>query len=479
MSDDPLRKSVVKLFTVTRKPDYYQPWSFGYQRTSGGSGCIVEGRRILTNAHVVTNAVFVQALKAGDVKKYTARVEWVSHDEELALLTVDDASFFDDTTPVQWGVLPFRQDTVRVYGFPIGGNELSVTEGVVSRIEVITYTHSRRQLLALQTDAAINPGNSGGPVFMDGRLVGVAFQAHEKTTAQSIGYVVPMPVIEHFKREVALNARKRVPSLGVYWQKIENDALRSYVKLGPKQTGVLVTRVVFGSSADGVLREGDVVTSLGGKPVECDGSISLRGEDRVSFSHAVSQCRVGETLSIGVLRGGETLEVSATLSEPKSLVPGPVPERQPTYFLFAGLMFVPLTSEYLGTWDWKDVGARYQDLYTNGLPSKDRREVVVLSHVLAHEVNSGYHQVRGAVVQRVNGQTISEMRDLVRAFKTPLGGHHVIEIDNHTGDGAGLDYHHAFGTHVVLDAAKIEAATREVLGIYGVTKDRSADLDAV
>src|SRR5581483_1915504 len=201
MSDDPLRKSVVKLFTVTRKPDYYQPWSFGYQRTSGGSGCIVEGRRILTNAHVVTNAVFVQALKPGDVKKYTARVEWVSHDEELALLTVDDAGFFDDTLSVQWGGLPFRQDTVRVYGFPIGGNELSITEGVVSRIECITYTHSRRQLLALQTDAAFNPGNSGGPVFMDGKLVGVAFQAHEKTTAQSIGYVVPMPVIEHFRRE--------------------------------------------------------------------------------------------------------------------------------------------------------------------------------------------------------------------------------------------------------------------------------------
>jgi S1-C subfamily serine protease len=479
MSDDPLRKSVVKLFTVTRKPDYYQPWSFGYQRTSGGSGCIVEGRRILTNAHVVTNAVFVQALKAGDVKKYTARVEWVSHDEELALLTVDDASFFDDTRAVEWGALPFRQDTVRVYGFPIGGNELSITEGVVSRIEVITYTHSRRQLLALQTDAAINPGNSGGPVFMNGKLVGVAFQAHEKTTAQSIGYVVPMPVIEHFRREAESGSRARVPSLGVYWQKIENDALREYVRLGPKQTGVLVTRVVHGSSAHGVLRERDVITALGESRVECDGSIALRGEDRVSFSHAVSQCRVGEALKVGVLRDGQPLEVSVTLGESRSLVQGPVPERQPTYFLFAGLMFVPLTSEYLGTWDWKDVGARYQDLYTNGLPTAERREVVVLSHVLAHEVSSGYHQVRGAVVQRVNGRVIGDMRELVQAFKAPLGGHHVIEIDNHAGDGAGLDYHHAFGTHVVLDAKAVEGATREVLATYGVTKDRSADLEGL
>src|SRR5207248_6982695 len=87
---DPLRKSVVKLFTVTRKPNHYEPWSHGYQHASGGSGCIIEGHRVLTNAHVVTNAVFIQALKNGDVKKYPARVEHVSHDEELAVLRVDD-----------------------------------------------------------------------------------------------------------------------------------------------------------------------------------------------------------------------------------------------------------------------------------------------------------------------------------------------------------------------------------------------------
>src|SRR5581483_7814538 len=150
-------------------------------------------------------------------------------------------------------------------------------------------------------------------------------------------------------------------------------------------------------------------------------SISLRGEDRVSFSHAVSQQHIGDTFPVSVLREGRVVELTATLGEPRSLIPGPLPERQPTYFLFAGLMFVPLTSEYLSTWDWKDVGARYQDLYTNGLPSPDRSEVVVLSHVLAHEVTGGYHQVRGAVVQRVNGKSIADMRGLVQAFKTPVG----------------------------------------------------------
>jgi len=470
VAGDPLRKSVVKLFTVTRKPNHYEPWSHGYQHAAGGSGCIIDGKRILTNAHVVTNAVFIQALKNGDVKKYVARVDHVSHDEELAVLTVDDPSFFDDTSPVQWGTLPVRQDRVHVYGFPIGGNELSITAGVISRVEVISYTHSRRWLLALQTDAAINPGNSGGPVFSDGRLAGVAFQSHERTTAQNTGYVVPMPIIEHFRREIASGKVLGVPSLGVFWQKIESDALREYARLKPKQTGVLISRVMFAGSAAGLIREGDVLLSVGGTRIEQDGTIILRGEDRVDFSHVISQRRVGETLKCELLRQGKRIEVKVTMKPPSTLVPLPQPDRVPTYFVFAGLMFVPLTSEYLGSWDWKDVDIRFQHLYRDGLQSPKRREVVIVSHVLAHAANQGYHDIRGAIVARVNGKEIREMKDVVRAVKKPQGKLHVIEFDQSL---------YTFGSHVALKAAEVDQATREVLATYGVTKDRSADLEGL
>src|ERR1044071_671201 len=139
-----LRRSVVKLFTVLKEPNYYQPWDMEYQKTSGGSACIVPGNRILTNAHVVSHHLYIQALKPGDPRKYTARVLHVDHDTETALLTVDDPEFFDGTIPVRFGELPFRNARVAVYGFPMGGNELCVTAGIVSRIEVRAYTHSPR-----------------------------------------------------------------------------------------------------------------------------------------------------------------------------------------------------------------------------------------------------------------------------------------------------------------------------------------------
>ena len=78
-------------------------------------------------------------------------------------------------------------------GFPIGGERLSITEGVVSRIEMFSYAHSQRCLLGVQIDAAINDGNSGGPVLRGGQLAGIAFQALE--SGENIGYAIPVPVI--------------------------------------------------------------------------------------------------------------------------------------------------------------------------------------------------------------------------------------------------------------------------------------------
>src|SRR5690349_16720565 len=81
--DESLKKSVVKIFTVTNRPNYYQPWVLGYQFNASGSGCILPGNEILTNAHVVSDQVFLQVMKAGDTRKYTAKVQYVDHDREV------------------------------------------------------------------------------------------------------------------------------------------------------------------------------------------------------------------------------------------------------------------------------------------------------------------------------------------------------------------------------------------------------------
>ena len=106
--------------------------------------------RILTNAHVVSDAAYVEVRKAGDARKYVATRQKISHECDLAILTVENADFWRDTTPLDFGDVPCLQDEVSVVGYPEGGEGVSVTVGVVSRIEIQRYAHSGASLLAIQ-----------------------------------------------------------------------------------------------------------------------------------------------------------------------------------------------------------------------------------------------------------------------------------------------------------------------------------------
>ena len=197
-----VRKAMVQIHTVSSEPSYYSPWKLGDPENSTGSGCVIRGERILTNAHVVSNQKFIQVQQYGDSKRYNARILYVSHEADLALLTVEDKSFFSYIDPLDLGTLPETLQEVMVYGFPTGGDALSITKGIFSRIVYQTYTHSSLSFIAGQVDAALNPGNSGGPVIVDNKIVGVVMQALKSEDTENIGYIIPTPVIKHFLKDI-------------------------------------------------------------------------------------------------------------------------------------------------------------------------------------------------------------------------------------------------------------------------------------
>jgi S1-C subfamily serine protease len=469
-SDDPLKKSVVKIFTVMKPADYYQPWQMGYQQSGVGSGLIIEGNYILTNAHVVSDQVHLQVLKAGTVKKYTAKVKFVAHDCELAMLAVDDPDFFKGTLPVKFGDLPKQRDKVAAYGFPAGGEELSITEGVVSRIEMQTYVHSQRQLLTIQTDAAINPGNSGGPVFQGGRCIGISFQSFSGTRVENTGYIIPIPVIDRFFKDIADGAYDGVPSIGIYTQKMENQALKEYYQLNKDQEGVVITKVVYGSPADGVLKEGDVLCSLDGVKIADNGTIPFREGERLYFSHLLIKHQMGEKAVVEVLREGKPLKLEMTLKPFESLVLKPEYDKRPSYYIFAGFVFSPLSYNYLRVWGWGDAASRFKQLYESGLPTAGQKNVIFINQVLPDDINVGYHKINQAIVTKINGKEISEMKDVIEAFKSPQNGFHVIETDNFSADPDSA------ATKIVIRASEAEAANKGILKNFVIPSDRSEDL---
>ncbi|MEM1008599.1 MAG: serine protease, partial [Myxococcota bacterium] len=219
--------SVVKIHATQQDPDYDAPWQSSTPSSGTGSGLVLEDGTILTAAHVVANATFLQVQKASGAARQIARVSSVCHDADLALLELDEPSYVEGIPTLPFGELPHLRDKVLVCGFPIGGSELSITEGVVSRVEVQQYTHSQRHLLAITVDAAINSGNSGGPVIRDGKIIGVAFQSMEH--AENIGEVIPVPLIEHFLEASRRGISTSIPGWGLSLQNLENAALRKHL----------------------------------------------------------------------------------------------------------------------------------------------------------------------------------------------------------------------------------------------------------
>merc|ERR1719261_2011612 len=132
--------------------------------------------------------------------------------------------------------VPHLEDDVLCVGFPVGGETISVTSGVISRIEVTTYTQAAAELLGIQIDAAINSGNSGGPAFNEaGECVGVAFQSLGADEAENVGYVIPTVVVMHFLNDLMKHGKYTgFPTLGVEIQTMENPHLRESYGMDPK-----------------------------------------------------------------------------------------------------------------------------------------------------------------------------------------------------------------------------------------------------
>jgi S1-C subfamily serine protease len=456
-----VRSSVVKIHVTFQGDDYSLPWQSGQPVSGTGSGFIIEKRRILTNAHVVSNAKFLQVQKDGDPRRYAAKVDLIGHDCDLAVLTVEDPSFFKGTSPVTFAKdLPNLDDEVTVLGYPMGGDRLSLTHGVVSRIDYSVFTHSGvDQHLVLQVDAAINPGNSGGPIVFRGKVVGLAFQG--LMWAQNIGYGIPIPVISHFLDDIRDGVYDGYPELGAYTMDTRNPALRKDLGLPDDRTGIVVSYIDPFGSAKGYIESGDVLLSIDGYAIENDGNIDLGG-NTVVFAELLERKQCGESVAFQVWRQKKEMSITVPLrKQDDPFVYRSAYDKHPDYYIVGGLVFSPLTREYLQTLErrlptmntqqlfYYSEYAKMDDLY------KDRDEFVVLIRRLPHEVNTYVDAFINGVVAEVNGVKITSLADVKSAIKHPVRGFHVINF-------AGMD------ESLVLDAKAVKQADLTILRDYGI-----------
>ena len=279
-AQDQIRDLVVKIHAVHHTPDVLRPWTKNSPQQVKGSGVVIEGKRILTNAHVVRYASQIYVQPNQSAERISARVEAMTPSMDLAVLKLDDESFFDKR-----GTLPFAEelprvkDNINVYGYPTGGSELSVTQGIVSRIEYTDYYYQTSGL-RIQVDAALNFGNSGGPAVSDGKLVGLVFSLIQN--AQSIGYLIPVEEIQLFLADIADGKYVGKPQLYDFLQTVENNALRQKLKLPPGLTGSWLQNPTGRSLT---IRSRNGMSSLGSATPPSTAKAKLRSVTICAFRH--------------------------------------------------------------------------------------------------------------------------------------------------------------------------------------------------
>eukprot|EP00897_Mesotaenium_endlicherianum_P005554 jgi/Mesen1/5026/ME000025S04425 len=447
-------KAVVKVFVTSTSPNYSMPWQMKHQSKSTSSGFVIEGRRILTNAHAVAHESLVFVRKHGNPKKFVAKVLAVGHECDMAMMTVEDDEFWEGVLHLELDSVPQLQEVVTVVGYPTGGDNVSVTKGVVSRLEIQQYSHASQSLLAIQIDAAINAGNSGGPALKDDKVIGIAFESLE--SAENIGYIIPVPVIEHFLEDIARHGKYTgFCSLGIVWQVMENTDMRAYYRMSKEQTGVFINRVQPLSSVCEVVKPGDILLAFDGSPIADDGTVAFRSGERIDFSYLVTRKFAREVSRLTLLRDGVVIEVEASMSTLKPLIPVHLYDLEgpPSYFIYAGLVFLPCSQAYLRSqygkdWEMK-APLRLCEKAAAGILEDPAQEAVLLSQVLAAEINTGYQNMGNVQVIKCNDVYVKNLKHLAKLVLHNPRPHLTLDLDR--------------DKRIVIDMKKANAVTESIL----------------
>jgi len=430
---------VVKIMTLSAGKNFKEPWKLQQKVRSSGSGILLKGddvgvpgeNFVLTNAHVVNEHQVVFVQRQDMSRKILAEVRIIARDVDLAILRVPDEALWADVGEVRVTREMPVNSHVRVAGYPHGGNAVSITTGVVSRVMAMPYEFSQPMnpvnspgnVIAMQVDAAINPGNSGGPVFnQDGEFLGLAFAGISQ--AQNMGFVIPAEIILARLPAMIKDSNSKiyrgVPEVGFLWDKLENDAMRKYLKV-PEEGGVILSSVAPLGAVKDHVKKGDVLLAVDGEVIAGDGTVVMPGQGgeadiRVPLDALITQKPDNVTTVLRLWRDEKIADVKVDFQP----VPPRVPryDTEPAYVVIGGLVFSKFTVPYLNAMQHQVPPMTTDTLDTWKQNATD--DVVVLVDILEDATTEFYNPQRGSRLLYLNNQPIFSLAGLIEQMPGAL-----------------------------------------------------------
>ncbi len=409
-----------------------RPWEKTNASTSESTGIYLGEGRVLTAGSAARAATYLEIRLPDGSRSVPARVLRYDRDLNLALLTPvheEDSTLFDTRRPLVLGE-PLKLgddaafDTLVRGLFPV---RIPLRAQSGESVEVDNMLGLDMPRLSLRSAQPLPEGNLAGlPVLRDGKLVGMATGGNRDTqsliciNAELIARFLAGPDGEYAS----------APLIGINYTDLDDPVFRAYLKLGDTQGGLYINEVTPGSVAEQAgLRAGDVVTGIEELPIDSQGRVNHPLYGAIAAAAVFgSQKPLGDILTLTLSRDGEKMELEIPMKREalEKGLPGScdAPGSQPRYVMWGGLLFQPMTRDYVsnlltrskGTLpvEMLEVASREKELLENGVT-----ELVLLTQVIPTPATLSYEGVGYCLVESVNGRPVHNFAEFVQLLDEP------------------------------------------------------------
>lgn len=415
-----------------------QPWERTNPSQRRGLGAVLSDLRILTTAEMVADTTYLELESADGTRNTSAKVLAVDYEANLALITPSDpatSTWIKSIKPLVTNGPVSIDEELDIWQLEDNGNAIR-TVGTVRSVDLLSSFVEGNFFLSYEVKASMQSASSSYtlPATKNGKLAGILTSYDSK---DQISDILAPEVIALFLEDVADGDYTGFPSLGISTSLTEDPHFRAFLGLTDAQGGLYISRVLPGSAAEeSGFQVKDVLLTIDGHPVDRRGYYADARYGRLFWSNLIrGKKKVGETVTIDILRDGKEKKLTATLRRRVApLIPIHIHDQPPSYLVKGGIVFQDLSRPYLKAFgkDW-DTRAplRLLDALRNPQDYEEgRNRLVFLSRVIATPATIGYDQIASLIVTQVNGRPVENMHSLAEAFQHPTDGIHTIQIDD-------------------------------------------------